>query len=101
MTATTADRWLGSLLGKAGASDPITGLERTGPSLRGRVSLDALRDRFEAAKRNLEKSEAEAKRYRDVAEGYRDELEVARDDLIAALESLDLFPTEPPAKGET
>ena len=69
---------------------------------RGRVSLDALRDRLETAARNLEKSEAQAMAAREAAERYRDEWEVARDDLMAALEELNLFPTEPPAdKGET
>ena len=70
---------------------------------RGRVSLDALRDRLETAARNLEKSEAQAMAAREAAERYRDEWEVARDDLMAALEELNLFPTEPPPadKGET
>jgi hypothetical protein len=101
-----AERWsLGSLLGRATNSDPITGLEPTisdeTPRWNKRVSLDQLRDQMERARLEMDKTERDAVQMRARAEAARDAFEVARDDLLHAIEALNLFPNAPPPEVET
>jgi hypothetical protein len=106
MMEMAAERWsLGSLLGRATTSDPITGLEPTisdeAPKWTRKVSLDQLRDQMERARIEMDKTERDAVQMRARAEAARDAFEVARDDLLQAIEALNLFPNAPPPEVET
>jgi hypothetical protein len=84
-----------------GLGEPPTAADQAAgeaPKWGRRPSLDALRDRMEAARRDAERAEQVAYQAREAAEEHRSTYEVARADLIAALSELGLFDLEPPAK---
>ncbi len=82
-------------------SPPLAPPGMATPKWNSKVSLDGLRDRMDLARRQMGKTEVQAAQARDAAEAARDAFEVARDDRLAAIEALNLFPTDPKEEPKT
>ena len=80
-----------------GLADPPTEREpgTEAPKWNPRPSLDGLRDAMETARRDMDRADKAAYEAVEASKRYRDAFEVARDDLLAAIEALNLFPSDP------
>jgi hypothetical protein len=88
MTDAVAEKWLGSLLGRAKSSEPITGVEPTMPAETNWSKVpkvDPLIQRLAQAQRDLDRAERTAMEARQAAEAYREQVEMIKEEIEQAL----------------